>query len=322
MVIDKDTTIILQGLPTEECLNLWIKNYSKWNVIISTWEDVDLSPYKIPNKWKVIQSEIPIFRYYADVNLDYQLHTTLKGLKFVKTPYVIKARLDEYWSNLDRFKSIIERNTEKIVSSSMFFREKGYSIGKYKFHIGDKILAGTTENIRLMFESTLHNLQIHFWNTHNPEGQLGLGYVMAKEPNLDWEEIRKNLIVTPQDKPTQEDLIKNLNSVIVNTTKTSVNLSTEYLGYMLRKLDWKDIHIRIKQMCDQINWINNQLTIYEQKESFDDSKLLKKWFEIEDINNLKPFVATRNFRDSRGRVFYRTDFNHRIEECINNIKDY
>lgn len=322
VVIDKDVTLLLQGVPNEECLNLWIENYSQWNVIISTWDNVDLTPYKIPKKWKVVQSEVPIFRYYSHVNLDYQLHTTIKGLELVKTDFVIKARLDEYWSNLHRFKSIILKNTEKIVCSSMYFRTKGFSDGKYKFHIGDKIIAGTIDNVRLMFESTLHNLQIHFWDNHNPEGQLGLGYVMGKEPNLDWEKIKLSLIASMKDKPTETDLVKNLNSIITNITKAAVHISTQYLSFMVKSLDWVDIHKKVKEITGQINWINSELDTYHQMESFDDSQLLKKWFEIEDINNLKPYVSTRNFRDERGRVWYRSQFNHRQEECVNNIKDY
>jgi len=318
---NENITLVLQGLPNDECLNLWIKNYKDWNVIISTWEDVDLSSYKIPKHWEVIKSEIPLFRYYSNVNLDYQLHTTIKGLEKVKTPYVIKARLDEYWSNLDTLESKIQKNKEKIISSSMFFRKKGFAGGKYKFHIGDKILAGTLDNMMLMFESTLHNLQIHFWDNHNPEGQLGLGYVMAKEDKVDWERIKDGLKSVDSDKPREIDLLKQLNHLLVTITNTSINISTRYLTTLVRKKDWESIHLSIKDMFGRIRRFNELIDIYHQKDSFDDSVFLKKWFLIEDINNLKPYIATRNFRDEKGRVWYRSEFNHTKEECEKDINE-
>lgn len=318
--MNPNLSLVLQGLPNEECLNLWIKNYSQWNVIVSTWENVDLSSYKIPKNWKVIKSQLPLFRYYSTVNLDYQIHTTLRGLELVETPYVIKARLDEYWTGLEMVGDLISSHPQKIITSSMFFRTKDFASSKYKFHIGDKILGGTTDNVLLMFESTLHNLQMGFWETHNPEGQLGLGYVMGKEPNLDWDEIKQTLNLVNNDKPSDEDLKKNLKQIVRHISNTSMELATDFLSY--KKVNWSDVGKKVKQMFDQVNWIKKQLDIYHTKESFDDSTLLKKWFYIVDINNLKPYIATQNFRDVRGRKWFRSFFNHKKNECITNIKDY
>ncbi len=98
----ENCTILIQGRIDSECLNLWIKNHKNNNVVLSIWEDEDLSKYKIPKSWKVVVNQYPFVRFRASANLDYQLITTLKGLNSVKTYWVVKVRADEYWSNLDK----------------------------------------------------------------------------------------------------------------------------------------------------------------------------------------------------------------------------
>ena len=72
----------------------------------------------------------------------------------------------------------------------MFFRKWGM----YPFHCGDKILGGTKDNLLLMFESTLHNLEIKLWDETIPESQLGFGYIIGKEPELNTVTLNHNLM--------------------------------------------------------------------------------------------------------------------------------
>ena len=113
----------------------------------------------------------------------------------------------------------------------------------------------------------------------------------------------------------------NGNHLLVTITNTSINISTRYLTTLVRKKDWESIHLSIKDMFSRIHRFNELIDNYHQKDSFDDSVFLKKWFLIEDINNLKPYIATRNFRDEKGRVWYRSEFNHTEEECEKNINE-
>ena len=46
----KDCTILLQGRLNKECFNLWIKNHKDSNVVVSIWEDEDLTQFEIPKK--------------------------------------------------------------------------------------------------------------------------------------------------------------------------------------------------------------------------------------------------------------------------------
>jgi hypothetical protein len=66
----KDLTILIQGRCEEEQIQLWIDNYSDWNVIISTWLDNDLN-LNFPNNWKIIKSEYPN-RFVDMQNIDLQ----------------------------------------------------------------------------------------------------------------------------------------------------------------------------------------------------------------------------------------------------------
>jgi len=318
---NNDLTIVLQGLPNRECLNKWIKNYSDWNVVVSTWESVDLSEFEFPKNWKIIQSKYPLYRFHSHLNLDYQIETSLRGLYEVKTSYAIKARLDEYWSNLDIVLDKIKKNEDKIVSSSMYFRKKGFANDMYRFHIGDKFLGGTTDNLILMFESTLQNIQEGFWNNDNPEGQLGLGYIMGKESGFDFDKIKEQLHQTKVTKPKLDEVIKHLNSIINDVVSNGVMISTKFASYLIKDVDIEGIHQRVNDMNTKMNWLNSQFDKFKSKKFNGDGGLMKKWFVIQDINELKPYIATRNF-GPRGRVFYKDDFDHKREDCINDIMDY
>lgn len=320
-VTNEELTIVLQGLPHKECVEEWIKNYSKWNIIVSTWDSVDLSSYNFPSHWKVIQSKYPLYRFHSHLNLDYQIETSLRGLYEVQTPYAIKARLDEYWSNLDIILDKVKKNKEKIVSSSMYFRKRGYSNDMYRFHIGDKFLGGTTDNLILMFESTLQNLQEGFWTTDNPEGQLGLGYIMGKEKSFDFDKIKKNLNQTKNNEVSLTQILKHLNSIINDVVSNGVLISTKFASYLIKDVDVGGIHQRITDMNTKLNWLNSQFNNYSTKKFDGDGELMKKWFIIQDINELKPYIGTRNF-GPRGRVFYKDDFDHKREECITDVNEY
>jgi hypothetical protein len=171
----KDLTIILQGRCEVEPIKLWIENYSDWNVIISTWIDSEV-PFDFPHNWKIIKSEYPE-RYGNFQNLDYQITSTLNGLQEVKTKYVVKLRADEYWSNMELVYNRMKTDETKILCGSMFFRK----LGLYPYHISDHIICGTTENIKIMFDSAYDNLIKGIRLNNCSETILGSGFVFAKE---------------------------------------------------------------------------------------------------------------------------------------------
>lgn len=307
-------TILLQGVTNEETFNLWIKNYKDFPVVVSVWEDEDLERYEIPKGWKVVVNQYPLMRFAPIANLDYQIITTLKGLDKVKTEWVIKMRCDEYYSNLDKVYKKMIQNPEKIVSSSMFFRKWKM----YPFHCSDKLLGGKTDNLFAMYESTLHNLDIRLWNTKIPESQLGLGYVMAKENDLDIStlNIDEKLSKHPFDPKVSTQILTNAISTII---KESTTLLTDHLSInTFGDIEWKHIFTKVNRWNAILNECSVILGRYDYK-VLDEVPYMKKWFDIIDINELKPYIATRNFGDKRGRVWYRDDFDNESEDCLSDI---
>jgi len=180
----KNVTILLQGKILQDSVNFLIKHYPTANVVISTWVGTKVDFSKIPQSYNVILTPLPVEGGHQNIN--YQILSTLKGLQFIETDYVIKLRGDEYYSNLDYVAYEIAMNPSKIHCSSIFFRHWSFM----EYHISDHIIAGTTENLKLMFESTKFNLEnglvyhirdgekFEFWE---PEINLTRSYLMSKE---------------------------------------------------------------------------------------------------------------------------------------------
>jgi hypothetical protein len=188
----KDVTLIIQGRISLDAFNWWVNNYKNLPVIISTWVDCDINFREIPKNFTIILSQYP--ENYGDQNLNLQLTSTLAALEKVKTKYAIKIRADEYWSNLDYVVNTIKGQPNKIHTSSVFFRAWQYA----EYHISDHMIAGTTENMLLMFRETKYNFDNNkinkskwkhedgsFWkwgHIHAPEERLTRSYLYSKEP--------------------------------------------------------------------------------------------------------------------------------------------
>ena len=314
---EREYTILLQGVINPKTFNLWIKNYSDYKVVVSIWEDEDLSNYTIPTNWKIVKNKYPLIRFWKSANLDYQIITTLAGLVKVSDKWVIKMRTDEYYSNLDKVFKKMKQNPEKIVSSSMFFRKYGL----YKFHCSDKLLGGTTENLVGMFESTLQNLEMKLWNETIPESQLGLGYVMLKDSSININDIN-NKRAELGEQFIEERGIK-LFTQASNTISTEMmNIVTnDFIKNDNSEIDWENVTNSVGRWKSILSECLNVVNKYKN-EFLDDRPYMQKWFDIIDINQLKPYITTRNFGDKRGRVWYNSDFDNEKEDCVSDIKKY
>lgn len=176
-MINDDLTILIQGRCSDECLDLQNKNYYSYNVIYSLWDDssVEISN---SNSVKVIISTKP--KESGPQNLFLQVVSTLNGLLQVKTKYCIKMRADEYVSNIEYIMESVERNTEMLHTLPVFFRP--YHL--YKFHCSDHLIAGTTENLLLMFQTCYDKILLKNWKSSdftNPEMELTRTYLEQKE---------------------------------------------------------------------------------------------------------------------------------------------
>lgn len=66
--------------------------------------------------------------------------------------YAIKIRTDEFFEDYKPLMEKMENNPEKIICSNYFFRKD------YPYHIGDHIIAGSFENLKLFFDSSFNRL--------------------------------------------------------------------------------------------------------------------------------------------------------------------
>lgn len=313
----KDFTILLQGRINKECLELWIENHKDTKVVLSVWEDEILDEYKFPKNWTIVVNQYPLVRFWKQANLDYQIMTTLRGLYKVDTKWCIKLRADEYWSNLDNVYTKMTDNPNKIVTGSMFFRKWGM----YPFHCSDKILGGTLDNLIAMFESTLHNIEINYYNSNIPECQLGVGWLMVNEPNTNFKGYFDNV---QKRKFDQNSSFKAINKAAEIITKEIMDIVVnEFNRVKSGGIDWKLIKSKLIRCKDILVDITHSINLDDeiQKDVIDEKAIMRKWFEIIDINELKPYIATRNFgTDSKqGRVWYRDDFDHIENECLTDI---
>ena len=186
-----DVTIIIQGKLEQDSYDFYTKKYDNCNVIISTWVGTSIDFSQLPKNFKVILSPLP--NQSGDQNINYQIISTLNALEMVTTKYVIKMRGDEYWSYPENIYQSIKSAPDKLWSSSVFFRAWQYA----EYHISDHIMAGTTENLLILFRAAKHNydtnrLNVSKWKvdgkfhkyvkTHAPEERLTKSYLEAKDP--------------------------------------------------------------------------------------------------------------------------------------------
>jgi hypothetical protein len=188
----EDVTIIIQGRLEQDSYDFYRSKYVNCKVIISTWIDNKVDFSELPKNFKVILAPLPIES--GDQNINYQVTSTLNALDLVKTKYVIKMRGDEYWSYPENIYQSIINEPNKIHCSSVFFRAWQYC----EYHMSDHIIAGMTENIKVLFHKSKYNwdngrLNVSKWkvdgifkgyiNTHAPEERLTKSYLEAREPN-------------------------------------------------------------------------------------------------------------------------------------------
>jgi hypothetical protein len=178
----EDVTIIIQGKIDSSVLERWVLEYGDWNVIVSTWSTENLGKVHIPKNWTLLQ--FPMTPQFIDImTLQWQLQSTMNAFQYVKTPFLIKARGDEFYSNLHRFVQEVKIKSQQIICSDIFYR----GLENIPFHISDHLIGGTTENIKLMFERT-YDLTKDGWKMSekiagrdNSETYLGFAFVASKE---------------------------------------------------------------------------------------------------------------------------------------------
>ena len=179
----KDVTILIQGKISQESYNYYVESFPQFPIVISTWADHTLDLSYFPNNLQLIQSKLP--SQSGEQNMNYQFISTINGLNNVTTKYVVKVRGDEYYSNIDFIRDLVETKSDKIWTVPVFFRHGT----DFPYHISDHLMAATTENLKFMFgaakyaydnELIYHMVDGTRFSYWEPEINLTKGYLMAK----------------------------------------------------------------------------------------------------------------------------------------------
>lgn len=189
-----NVSLLIHGPLKEDTYKFYCRFYPEVPKIFSTWEgnEHDMN-------WKtesadfssdvlLIKSKKPERFGLYEIGTDRRVVVTLIGLEKIKTNYCILLRGDEWYSNLECLKKYIEEDSDKIYTTNMFFRKWEVC----QFHPGDHLLAGSTDNLRLMFGRTMINMvtkkKLNTTKTPlSPAAILGRSYMEAKiGESSDW----------------------------------------------------------------------------------------------------------------------------------------
>lgn len=165
-----DITIVLQGIINKD-VDIFhsIHEYSKYaKIVLSLYDSLpnrelaESIRLKYPDTTFVFTDYEKLVKEnsekYGSVKAHKynQIHTTLKGIEHVTTQYLVKSRVDNFYSGIDKFISH-GIQSKKIISSSSFL--KGYST--YMYHLSDCLFAGTTEQVKTIFKFADTNFSKH-----------------------------------------------------------------------------------------------------------------------------------------------------------------
>lgn len=165
MNTNNDVTIILQGcIYTYELLENIMNEYNKFaDIVVSTYfenhlEFINSMILKYPNitfidnnlekyKNELIENNNYVNNNYVN-NYYYQIKTVENAIKNVKTKYVIKSRVDFYFSEMENFIKEMKKHDDIVSCISVYVRNYDFCINnKLKYHPSDICYGGTFDII-------------------------------------------------------------------------------------------------------------------------------------------------------------------------------
>ena len=180
-------SIIIQGPLNSRSLKC-IPNYLKYGqVIVSCWQNDDLSKLKDVNKEVKIVinnvNQLPKLRKKRSEKNPpaLQFASTLNGLKASQSYLSIKTRSDESFPEIGPVVSRIKKNQQsrdsstkiynwfKITTSNIYFRKDKH----FKFHPSDHIIAGNTKRLIEVFERCMETYSNRDTTYKSPEQIIG-----------------------------------------------------------------------------------------------------------------------------------------------------
>lgn len=143
-------TILIQGPLDDTSLNN-ISNYKKFgDVVVSYWSDKELDS-KYNSQVTPIRGMLPDTQQLYHLasrapTFYYSLTSMYNGTLACKTPYVVKVRSDESFTDLSHLLDHFLENDERVVCGNIFHkRSKGFHMGDHIFVCKTDVLKATTD---------------------------------------------------------------------------------------------------------------------------------------------------------------------------------
>tara|TARA_R100000234_G_C4989599_1_gene174884 strand:- start:254 stop:1042 length:789 start_codon:yes stop_codon:yes gene_type:complete len=157
--------LVIQG-PLDNTSLQHVGNYHTQfkNIIVSHWKedltDAVKSNYNKLSDWKIVKGDYggqykPLAQITSQPLPDlgntfgcdkestffYSISSTYAGLKKCTSPYVIKMRSDEFYTNFNNLKQRFLKDTKKMVCGNIFFKSWDFK----PYHIGDHLFVAERE---------------------------------------------------------------------------------------------------------------------------------------------------------------------------------
>lgn len=156
-------TFVIQGPLTKETYDFYTDRYTDIPLIFSTWNTENINDLIPKPNATIIQQPCP--DELGNQNVYRQTVSTIQGLNLATTPFTIKLRGDEFYSNLESIMNLCKQMNNKIITLPVFFRIWSWA----PFHISDHLLAGSTELLKKMFYTAKINCENKTYMENSPE---------------------------------------------------------------------------------------------------------------------------------------------------------
>jgi hypothetical protein len=171
MKIERNFSLLIAG-PDHKCVAKMVglcKDFPA-KIVISRWDNGS-SQLVLPQA-QFVTSPIPSVErlnlLHNSQNIYLQVTTVLAGLEKVDTPYVIKVRSDEFFSNIKIMAATF--NPAKLLSANIFVRDVSYK----PYHISDHLFIGRTDRLRNAFSALKQYIEMASSGGGDPLGILNM----------------------------------------------------------------------------------------------------------------------------------------------------
>lgn len=147
-----DAAVLIQGMPNSNVDAAAVLYFcAGCTPVDGTWSTQDI---------EAVAQRQRVGKFCNNQNVYFQVKGVLMGLQRLIRPhaafrFVIKARSDEYYSDVGPVLARLRADGSRIVTNNVFFRKSR----NYVYHASDHLIAGSVDNMLAMFEAAVDALE-------------------------------------------------------------------------------------------------------------------------------------------------------------------